>query len=533
MRKMVAIVLAMGLMLTVLASGCAEQKSGQTATVRPQDELVLAIGGEPDGGFDPTTGWGRYGSPLFQSTLLKRDNDLKIINDLATAYTKSDDGLVWTFQIRKDVKFSDGTSLTAADVVYTYETAAGSGSVLDLNAMQSVRAVDDYTVEFTLKKPQSTFVNIAAALGIVPKHLHNSEYKDKPVGSGPYKFVQWDKGQQLIIEANPEYYGQKPAFNKITFLYLNEEAAFAAAKAGEVDMAGLVPALAKQQVPGMKLIAVDSVDNRGICFPCTPSGSFTKNGEPVGNDVTADIAIRKAINYGVNRQAMVDGILLGFGSPAYSVCDQMAWWNPDVVVKDNDPETARKILADGGWKDTDGDGVLEKGHMKAEFTLLYPSSDQTRQSLAVSAADMVKPLGIKINIEGKSWDDIYKLAFSNAVLYGWGSHDPLEMYNLYFSGSAGSESYNAGYYSNPVVDSYLNQALAATDDNAANELWKKSQWDGQTGSSVRGDAPWAWLVNLDHVYLVKDKLNTGKNRIEPHGHGWPITANIEEWHWEQ
>lgn len=532
MRRITALVLAMGLLAMLFAAGCGDSKSGPASNERPRDELVMAIGGEPDDGFDPTTGWGRYGSPLFQSTLLKRDNDLNIVNDLATGYTRSEDGLVWTFPMRQDVKFSDGEALTADDVVYTYETAAASGSVLDLNVMQRVRAVDSYTVEFVLKQPQSTFINIAASLGIVPRHAHNSQYKEHPIGSGPYKFVQWDKGQQLIVEVNPEYYGTKPAFKKISFLYLNEEAAFAAAQAGEVDVAGLVPALARQAVPGMKLLAVDSVDNRGICFPCTPSGSFTKNGEPVGNDVTADPAIRKAINYAVDRQSLVDGVLLGYGSPAYSVCDNMPWWNPDVVIKDADLETAGKTLAEGGWADLDGDGILEKGALRAEFTLLYPSSDQTRQSLAVSAADMVKPLGISIKVEGKSWDDIYKLAYSNAILYGWGSHDPLEMYNLYYSGSAGNESYNAGFYSNPVVDGYLNQALAAPDENSANEYWKKAQWDGQTGLSVRGDAPWAWLVNLDHLYLVKDKLNTGKNRIEPHGHGWPITANIEEWHWE-
>lgn len=532
MKKLLTIAVAASMMLTLFAAGCADQKTEPAQNQRPQDELVLAIGGEPENGFDPTTGWGRYGSPLFQSTLLKRDNDLKIGYDLATDYSQSADGLVWTFKIRPDVKFSDGTALTAADVVYTYETAASSGSVLDLNVLQKVRAVDDYTVEFVLNKPQSTFINIAAALGIVPRKVHNSEYKDHPIGSGPYKFVQWDKGQQLIVELNPEYYGTKPAFKKVTFLYLSEEAAFAAAKAGQVDIAALVPSLAKQAVPGMKLLKVGSVDNRGICFPCTPSGSFTAKGEPVGNDVTSDPAIRKAINYAVDRQALVDGVLLGFGSPAYSVCDNMPWWNPDMVIKDADTANAQKILADGGWKDSDGDGILEKGNLKAEFTLLYSSSDQTRQSLAISVADMVKPLGINIKVEGKSWDEIYKLAYSDAVLYGWGSHDPLEMYNLYFSGSAGSESYNSGFYSNPVVDGYLNQALAATDESTANEFWKKAQWDGQTGFSVQGDAPWAWLVNLDHLYLVKENLNTGHNRIEPHGHGWPITANIEEWRWE-
>lgn len=535
MRKKVSIFIVIFIVYLFIFTGCSQTKyqGVQDNKNQKKDELIMAIGGEPDDGFDPTTGWGRYGSPLFQSTLLKRDNDLHIINDLATDYSKSEDGLVWRFQLREDVRFSDGRPLTAEDVVYTYETAAKSSSVVDLSVMKGVEALDDYTVQFTLNHPQSTFVNIIVNMGIVPKHAHNPDYAQNPIGSGPYKFVQWDKGQQLIVEANPEYYGEKPYFKKITFLYLSEEAAFAAAKAGKVDVAAVVPILAKQEVEGMKLVSVASIDNRGIAFPTIPSGGKTKEGYPIGNDVTADLAIRKGINMALDRKALVEGILLGYGSPAYTVCDQMPWWNPDAAIQDGDMEGARKILAEAGWKDNDGDSILEKEGRKAHFSLLYPSNDQTRQSLAIAVADMMKPLGIQIDVEGKSWDEIEKLKLSNPLLLGWGSHDPLEMYNLYHSKYVGNGWYNTCYYANATVDEYMEKALAATDEKAANDYWKKAQWDGRTGFSAKGDAPWAWLVNMDHLYLVREKLNIGKQRIQPHGHGWPITDNIEEWHWDE
>ncbi len=517
-------------LLAALAAGCAPAKDAGEKPAK--DVLVLAVGGESSNGFDPTTGWGRYGSPLFQSTLLKRDNDLKIVNDLATKYEVSDNGVTWTVTIRGDAKFSDGRPVTAADVAYTFDTAAKSGSVVDLAVMESVRAVNDHTVVFTLKRPQSTFVNLLIATGIVPKHAHGKGYAEKPVGSGPYKLVQWDKGQQMIVEANPNYYGQKPHFKKITFLFLDEDAAFAAVKAGKVDVASVPQALAVQKVPGMRLLAVKSVDNRGIMFPVVPAGQKTKEGYSVGNDVTADPAIRRAVNMAVDRKALVKGALEGYGSPAYTVCDNLPWWNPETVIRDADPEGAKKLLADAGWKDTDGDGVLEKGGLKARFTLVYPSSDRTRQSLALAAADMIKPLGVIINVEGKSWDDIKKLKHSNAVLFGWGSHDPLEMYNLHSSKNRGVGWYNAGFYSNPAVDQYMDKALAAGSEDKALEYWKKAQWDGSTGLSGRGDAPWAWLVNLDHCYFIRENLDTGRQRIEPHGHGWPITANIAEWRWK-
>lgn len=531
--KLMSLFIALCICIAALA-GCQYKGNEKGATQgKNKDELILAVGGEPDNGFDPTTGWGRYGSPVFQSTLLARDSDMNIVNDLATEYSVSSDGLVWNVKIRKDVKFSDGKSLTSADVVYTYETASKSSSVVDLNDMKSVEALDDFTIKFRLKHPQSTFVNILACTGIVPKHAHGKDYAQKPIGSGPFKFIQWDKGQQLIVEANPYYYGKKSAFKKITFLYLSEEASFAAAQAGQVDIAAVVPSVANQKVSGMKLTAVESVDNRGIMFPYVKAGEKTKDGYPIGNDVTSDIAIRKAINVAIDRKALIDGVLNGYGSAAYTVCDKLPWWNPETVIKDSDMNGAKKILSDGGWKDTNNDGILEKGNLKAEFNLLYPAGDGTRQSLAIASADRIKLLGIKVNVDGKSWDDLKKVMYSDAIMFGWGSHDPLEMYNLYSSSYKGVDYYNSGYYFNPTVDEYMNKALATTNDKEAISYWQKAQWDGKTGMSAIGDAPYAWLVNLKHLYFVREDLNIGKQKIHPHGHGWPITDNIADWKWEK
>jgi peptide/nickel transport system substrate-binding protein len=519
---------------TLLVAGCSQPGNGGanngSESFERSDELILAIGGEPDDGFDPTFGWGRYGSPLFQSTLLARDSDLNVVYDLATGYEVSENGRVWTVTIRDDAKFSDGVPLTAEDVVYTFATAAESGSVIDLSILANVVSLDTHRVEFTLAKPQSTFIHSLISTGIVPQHAHGPGYAERPLGSGPYTFVQWDKGQQLIIEANPEFYGKQPYFNKITFLFLGEDGAFAAARAGAVDLVSVPAALAKQSISGMRLEAIKSIDNRGIMFPFVPSGNKTQDGYPVGNDVTADLAIRKAMNVAINRQVLVDGVLDGFGTPAYTASDQMPWWNPETVFPDGDLERARSILAEGGWEDNSG--VLQKGGLRAEFSLYYPAADQTRQSLAIAVADMVKPLGITINVEGKSWDEIQANMYSSAVLFGWGSHDPLEMYNLYSSTTKGIGYYNTGYYGNPVVDEYLEKAMAANTEEEALEYWKLAQWDGETGLSALGDAPWAWLVNLKHTYFIRDGLNIGKQQVHPHGHGWPVTANISDWRWD-
>jgi len=531
------IVLAFTLLLSIAlfpVAGCGVNRNEAEREARsPKNQLVLAIGGEPEAGFDPTTGWGQYGSPLFQSTLLKRDDNLTLVNDLAGGYEVSADGLTWTIRLRSDVKFSDGKPLTAADVAYTFTAAAVSGAVVDLNNMESAETIDTQTVKFRLKQPQSTFVNLLARIGIVPRHAHGPDYAVRPLGSGPYMFVQWDRGQQLIVEANPLYHGQQPYFQRITFLFLSNDAALAAARAGTVDLVAVPAAFARQEIAGMRLLVLDSVDNRGIMFPFIAAGGLTADGNPIGNEVTADLALRRAINVAIDRQALVDGVLDGFGSPAYTSSDGLPWWNPETGIRDANPEHAGKILADDGWEDTNGDGLLERGRLKAQFTLVYPAADLTRKGLALAVADQLLPLGIKVDVVGKSWEDIQTMMHANAVLFGWGSHDAQEMYNLYSSNTRGVGWFNAGFYSNTVVDGYLSKALAASSEEDANRYWRKAQWDGETGFSARGDAAWAWLVNLDHLFFVRENLDLGQQRIQPHGHGWPVTANITKWRWRE
>ncbi len=538
-RRVIVKKIAISLLcITMLASslllgGCSSKQAenSQSEEKEAKKELVLALGSEPEGGFDPINGWGRYGSPLFQSTLLKRDQDMNIINDLATGYEVSEDGLTWTVSIREDAKFSDGQPLTSEDVVFTFEKLMESSSTVDLTFVDSVTSKSDYSLEFKLKSPRSTFISNLIATGIVPKKSYTSEYYQNPIGSGPLVLVQWDKGQQIIVKPNENYYGQKPNFDKITFLFLEEDAAFAAAKAGQLDMTAIPPSYASQKIEGMKLTEVSSVDNRGIMFPTVKSGEADADSNPIGNDVTSDLAIRQAINVALDRQAIVDGVLEGYGTKAYSICDKMPWWNEETVTTDNDVDLAKKILADGGWIDADGDGISEKDNIKAEFNLVYPSGDQLRQSLAMVVADMVKPIGINIVIEAKTWDEIEAVLHKDAILMGWGSQDPLEMYNVYSSKMKGVEWYNPGYYENQKVDEYMEKALQARSEEEANEYWKKAQWDGETGLSGKGDVPWVWLVNRSHLYLVNDKLDIGKQQIQPHGHGWPLTSNIEQWKW--
>lgn len=313
---------------------------------------------------------------------------------------------------------------------------------------------------------------------------------------------------------------------------MTEDAAFAAAKAGQLDVAVTTAGFAQNEIDGMKIANLQSIDNRGLTLPVVPDkGETTDTGAKIGNNVTSDIAIRRALSYGIDRNMLVENVLNGFGSPAYSECDGMPWGSDEAAVQ-YDFDKALKILEDSGWIDTDNDGIREKNGLKAEFKLLYNADDSVRQTLSIAVSQEAEKLGIKIVTEGTSWDIIDKEMYSNAVLMGWGAQNPLETYLLYHSDNVAKDYYNPENYTSEITDKYINEAMAEADSDKANELWKKVQWDGETGVSTEGECPWVWLVNVDHLYYVREGLNIGEQKIHPHGHAWPIVSNLREWKWE-
>lgn len=514
-------------LLTVLAvSAVAAQDNGA------KTEVIVAVGSEPSNGFDPTVGWGHGNTPLIQSTLVEYTQDMRIVNDLATDYEISADGLTWTFTLRDDAFFTDGEPVKASDVVFTFQTAKDSQSSLDLTWLATCEATGDHEITFTLNAPTSTFINTIASVGIVPEHGYDGDYANHPIGSGPWKFVQWNKGEQVILEANEDYYGAVPTIKKAVIVFMDEDAAFAAAQAGLVDVALTSATQATREIPGMHLEVISTQDNRGFTLPVTPAeGKVTESGYPVGNDVTSHLAIRQALAYVIDREQIALDAVNGFAEPAFSENDGMPWNNPEVQIE-TDLELSRQILADDGWMDSDGDGILEKDGIKAEFTCLYPSGDSVRQALALAAAAQVKAIGIRINVEGTSWDDISKRMFSNAVLMGWGSSNPYSSYLLYHSNNAlRDDYYNPEGFADPAVDGYLDAALHALSVDEANEQWQLAQWDGTNGTAMKGSAPWVWLVNLSHLYYVRDGLDIGDQQLHAHGASWTLLQNLRDWKW--
>ncbi len=493
-------------------------------------ELKLAIGAEPTEGFDPLLGWSHGSYLLLHSPLLKQNADLSWQNVLTQSVTSSKDGKGWLIRLKPDLKFSNGAQLTAEDVAFTYNSAAQGGGKIDMGNFVSAKVLSPTEVAITLSAPQSTFVNVLGSLGIVSKRDYDAKaYARHPVGAGPYRLVSFLPGQQLVVEANPYYAGGNNDFKRLVFVFIDEESAYAAAQSSQLDVVRIAPSLAPTVPASLKLWVRPSVENRGIVFPIPPAGGKDAKGYPIGNDVTSDVAVRRAINYAIDRKLLADQLLEGHAIPAYSAVEGLPWLNKATAFQDGDAAHANALLDEAGWK-MGSDGIRHKGDLRAAFTLWYTSGDSTRRDLAEAVRAMLGPIGLEVSLKSGSWEQVEREMHANPVLMGWGSLDPMELYHHYQSGSGGVEFYNPGYYSNPVVDDHLKQALDAPNWQAAVPFWQQVEWDGKRGAGVQGDAAWAWLLNVQHTYLANRCIDLGKGAPEIHG-SWSLLNNLQDWRW--
>mgnify|MGYP002746190971 CR=1 FL=1 len=404
----------------------------------------------------------------------------------------------------------------------------------DFKLLEKAEALDDKTVKFTFSAPSSTFIYNAANLGIVAEHAYKdtNTYSLNPIGSGPYKVVSYTQGQQLILDRNEEYYGTKPKFKRLTLVTMTPDTALASIKAGDIDIVNVSEAMAQEKIENYSILATKTMDFRAISMPVIKkSEKLTEKGNPMGNDVTSDIAIRKAINYGVDRQEIIENVLYGYGEVIFDFFDSLPWGIKDEIrkeFKNGDIAKANEILDKAGWKMKD-DGIREKDGVKAEFRLLYPASDDTRQSCAEAFAVQCKKIGINVIPEGSDWTEMEKRQSSDACVIGGGQYTPEAVARFYFSERIGGPWSNIVRENNPTVDEHIRAAYLATDEKVAIKNWQKALWDGKEGGSVLGDAPYCTICYLEHLYFVRDGLDLGRQKLHTHARDLSLMANIEEW----
>jgi peptide/nickel transport system substrate-binding protein len=534
MKKHIAAILVSALVALSLA-GCAGGGSPSSSEAADTvsdpsgaaaDRSVVAYVGTTifDGSLDPIKGAMSYGYSFTNAALLKVNPASEYAGDMATAWTVSEDALTYTFDLRRDVKFSDGSDLTAADVVFTYETVKerqAENESVDLTRLASANALDDYTVEFTLSAPYSPFLDTTALLGIVPSDAYDSEVFDRyPIGSGPWTVAQYDANQQIIAEPNEYYYEGPPSIGRVTLVYMDNDAALAAARSGQLDVVMVSPNYASETVAGMTAFPLETMDIRNVSLPVLPAGE--QNGIKFGNDVTSDKSVREALSIGIDRATIIQNAFNGIGKPAVGFTNNLIWADT-TAYEDNRKEEAAALLERAGWIDADGDGFREKDGLACAFDV-YAAED--RYVLAAALAEDAAEFGVKIIPHSSSWDDIAVNMNSAGVVWGWGQYSPTVIASLFDSAYVLTGGFdNVVGYANPEVDALIDRAIGAVSREAAIADWKQAQ------ALANADRPYLYIVNIEHCYFVSDALDISLDTQipHPHGHGSPIICNMKDW----
>jgi len=336
---------------------------------------------------------------LIFSHLVRLNAKGEIEPDLAESWNISPDGLVYTFYLRKGVRFHDGKECTAYDVKFTYdkilEPRIKSPFRSSFELVEEFRAVDKYTFQVILKRPSNTFI-YRLLREIAPKHLlekvdlGSCSFNYHPVGSGPFKFKEWRKDDQITLEYNPDYYAGRPYLDTILVkVYPNSKDSWVALMRSEVDY-GIF--LEREDYEIMK----EDPAFKTYSFPFDSYYVIFYNPDDV---LFSDKRIREAIAYGIDRKALIQRIADGYGleciGPFYP---ETLGFNPAVQAFTYNPEKSKELLAEAGWSDLNKDGILEKEGRDFELKLLVDSRNPTFKRMAMFIRQQLQEIGIRLRV---------------------------------------------------------------------------------------------------------------------------------------
>lgn len=402
---------------------------------------------------------------------------------LAQSWDVSEDGLIYTFMLRQDVKWHDGTPFTARDVFATISLIQSVGfqgppALVDIWRHVNIQVNGDYTVTFLLNEPYAPFLSYTS-LGILPAHViekiqqwPDAAFNAHPIGTGPFRVRQIDQARGLVtLEPFPDYYGPKPKLGRVDLhFYPTELAALAAYQKGEV--------LGVARVPADKLAEARKLE--GLTLYATPMSGFNALYLNLRNPLFQQKEVRQALLLALDRQRIIDRALDGQGLVAHAPLLPNNWaYNRFVRKYTQDAEAARALLAQAGWRDANGDGVLEKGGAKLEFAIMA-ADNPTHIHVIEEITREWAAVGVKANpqvtgFSGLARDFLRPRKF-DAIYIEWRdpSSDP-DLYSLWHSTRISDEGQNYASWQNRDADELLEDARRTTDPDRRAQLYARFQ----------------------------------------------------------
>lgn len=495
----------------------------------------------------PTT-YDRNIQELVFASLIKPTSDLSFEPDLAESWSISDDQRTITFNLRQDLTWHDGEPLTAQDVAYTFSAMAHpqyeGGRTAEIAVLEGAEAyrsgeaesiagiqvTNDTTISFTTQDPFAPFLPVIAGVFILPEHIYGDVPFERwqqdvtnrePVGAGPFAFVQYRPNELIEVRANEAYYQGRPCLDRIIVRFGDQNTMLAALLRAEVDIA---------QVP---ITSVPSVEGQsGIELEVVDSLSFQYLGVNLRNPALADERVRKAIAHAINRQAIVDGLLRGYGETLDTIFPTNHWSYPeDLEPITFDPELAQALLDEAGW--TQQGNVRVKDGESLSFMLYYPTGNQVRERSAPIIQANLRSIGVQLELQAMDFPTLVthllpkdEQGTARAVtaedfdlfLLGYGiERDPNEYLSYFVESDLPPNGYNFTGYTDPRGGQLMREGQTTFDVEARQDIYQ------EFARLIREQLPWIPLYQQQDLYAY----NTRVRGFSPDIRG--VNPNVERW----
>ena len=457
-----------------------------------------------------------YGGNIFESLLVRDRKTLEMQPHIAERWEVSGDHLTYTFYLRKDVKFSDGVPLTARDVEFTYQAIlTPANDTADtrsyFNDFESCTVVDDYTIQFKVKRPYFMHLILFSEgwFSVLPKHIYsegdfNTIASRAPVGSGPYRFVKWDTGQQIVLVKRDDYWGpKKPWVNELHFkIVTDDNATMTLLKREEIDVARLT---SEQWVRQASQPAITDHFNKFMLYSPAEgyAASFGWIGWNMKRPYFQDKRVRQAMTMLLDRETIKETILYGFGRV---VTGDMFPDSPDydksIQPWPFDPEAAKKKLDEAGWIDSDKDGVRDRDGTPFRFEFLMPTGSQVVERMITFYQEELKKAGIDMVIRPLEWttfqESVIKRTF-DACTMSWVSEAESDPYQLWHSSQQVQGSNYVGL-DKPEVDKLLEDARLIFDREERAKLYRHLH------AILHEEQPYTFLYNAERKVVISKRF---------------------------